>query len=77
MQRYSDRNFMEEKDIAYNAYINALISLRKDLDNRIDNEIDECMRGRGDSANLKESLRYIIDVSKVLNGAYKEYETGK
>lgn len=60
--------------MAYNAYIDALISLRRNLDNRIDNEIDGCMRGRGDSANLKEGLKYIIESAKVLNGAYKEDE---
>ena len=60
--------------MTYNVYIEALMALRRDLENRIDNEIDECMRGRGDSAKFKESLKYVIETSKVLNGVYKEDE---
>lgn len=63
--------------MAYNNYIAALQSLRKDLENRIDNEIEECMRGRGDSAKLKDSLEYVIEQSQVLRGTYKEDETRK
>lgn len=63
--------------MAYNNYIAALQSLRKDLENRIDNEIEECMRGRGDSAKLKNSLEYVIEQSHVLRGIYKEDETRK
>lgn len=63
--------------MAYNNYIAALQSLRKDLENRIDNEIEECMRGRGDSAKLKDSLEYVIEESQVLRGTYKEDETRK
>lgn len=63
--------------MAYNNYIAALQSLRKDLENRIDNEIEECMRGRGDSAKLKDSLEYVVEQSHVLRGIYKEDETRK
>ena len=61
--------------MAYNNYIVALQVLRRGLENRIDNEIEECMRGRGDSSRLKDSLEYIIETSNVLKGAYKEDET--
>ena len=63
--------------MAYNNYIAALQTLRKDLENRIDNEIEECMRGRGNSAKLKDSLEYVIEQSQVLRGTYKEDETRK
>ena len=63
--------------MAYNNYIATLQSLRKDLENRIDNEIEECMRGRGNSAKLKDSLEYVIEQSQVLRGTYKEDETRK
>ncbi len=63
--------------MAYNNYIVALQGLRRDLENRIDNEIEETMRGRGDSTRLKESLEYLIEESSVLKGIYKEYETNK
>ena len=63
--------------MAYNNYIASLQSLRKTLEDRIDNEVEECMRGRGDSARLKESLEYIIDQSHALRGTYKEDETRK
>ena len=63
--------------MTYNNYIATLQSLRKDLENRIDNEIEECMRGRGNSAKLKDSLEYVIEQSQVLRGTYKEDETRK
>ena len=58
--------------MAYNNYIIALQSLRRSLEDRIDNEIEECMRGRGDSSRLKDSLEYVIESSNVLKGAYRE-----
>ena len=58
-----------------NQYAQSLLSLRRELDNRIDNEIEETLRGRGDSAKLKDSLEYIIENSHVLKGLYKDYET--
>ena len=61
----------------YNRYIAELMSLRKSLENRIEDEIEECMRGRGNSAKLKESLEYIIEESHVLKGIYKEQESNK
>lgn len=63
--------------MAYNNYIIELQSLRRKLENKIDNEIEECMRGRGDSSRLKDSLEYVIETSNVLKGAYKEDETIK
>ena len=60
--------------MAYNNYIIALQSLRRSLEDRIDNEIEECMRGRGDSSRLKDSLEYVIESSNVLKGAYREDE---
>ena len=60
--------------MAYNNYIIELQSLRRSLENRIDNEIEECMRGRGDSSRLKDSLEYVIESSNVLKGAYREDE---
>lgn len=61
--------------MAYNNYIIELQSLRRKLENKIDNEIEECMRGRGDSSRLKDSLEYVIETTNVLKGAYKEDET--
>ena len=63
--------------MAYNNYIIALQSLRRSLEDRIDNEIEECMRGRGDSFRLKDSLEYVIESSNVLKGAYREDENMK
>ena len=60
--------------MAYNNYIIALQSLRRSLEDRIDNEVEECMRGRGDSSRLKDSLEYVIESSNVLKGAYREDE---
>ena len=54
--------------MAYNNYIIALQSLRRSLENCIDNEIEECIRGRGDLSGLKDSLEYIIKTSNVLKG---------
>ena len=61
--------------MAYNNYIIELQSLRRKLENKIDNEIEECMRGWGDSSRLKDSLEYVIETTNVLKGAYKEDET--
>ena len=58
----------------YNNYIVALQSLRREIESKIDNEVEECMRGRGDSKRLKESFEYIIETSHVLNGVYKNEE---
>ena len=63
--------------MAYNNYIVALQGLRRDFDNRIDNEIEECMCGRGNSEKLKESLEYMIETSYVLNGQFKYDEAVK
>ena len=63
--------------MAYNNHIIALQSLRRSLEDRIDNEIEECMRGRGDSSRLKDSLEYVIESSNVLKGAYREDENMK
>lgn len=63
--------------MAYNRYILDLHALRRDFENRIDNEIEECMRGRANPARLKDSLKYIIETSNVLNSTYKEDEKGK
>lgn len=38
-----------------------LLSLRRDIDNRIDNEIESFLRGHGDKEKLLESLIYIIE----------------
>lgn len=59
----------------YNNYISGLMALRRDLDNLIDNEIEETLRGRGDSASLKESLMYRLNDTGAINGRYKEEET--
>jgi len=61
--------------MGYNNYIESLMNLRRNIETKIDNEIEECMRGRGNSRNLKESLEYLINNSKVLNGKYSEDET--
>lgn len=61
----------------YNSYIMALQALRRDVEHRIDNEIEECLRGRGDSSRLKDSLEYLIETSNVLKGIYKEDEQMK
>lgn len=63
--------------MAYNNYIVALQGLRKSLEDRIDSEIEECMRGRGNSERLKDSLLYLIEDSGVLKGIYKEDEAMK
>lgn len=39
-------------------YIKALLDLRRTIDNRIDNEIEETLRGREDSKRLMESIEY-------------------
>lgn len=63
--------------MAYNGYIIALQALRRDVEHRIDNEIEECLRGRGNSARLKDSLEYLIETSNVLKGIYKDDEQMK
>lgn len=63
--------------MAYNNYIAALMSLRKSFEERIDNEIEECMRGRGNSSKLKDSLEYMIENSPLLGGQFKGEETMK
>lgn len=59
----------------YNNYIEALLALRRNFETKIDNEIEECMRGRGDSNRLKETLEYLISDSAVLRGKYIDEET--
>lgn len=61
--------------MTYNHYISGLLELRRRLDNRIDNEIEDCMRNRGNSESLKESLLYILNDNAAINGAYKKEET--
>lgn len=58
----------------YNDYIEALLNLRRNFEIKIDNEIEECMRGRGDSNRLKESLESLISNSNVLKGKYTDDE---
>lgn len=58
-----------------NSYISGLLSLRRDIDNLIDNEVEETLRGRGNSDKLKESLQYRLDEAGALNGRYKDDET--
>lgn len=61
----------------YNPYILSLMTLRKSIENRIDVEIEETMRGRGNHKNLKESLKSMIDESTAIRGRYSEYENIK
>lgn len=42
-------------------YINALLTLEQSLISRIHNEIEEELRGRGDSEKFKESMRYRLE----------------
>lgn len=42
-------------------YINALLTLEQALIIRIHNEIEEELRGRGDSEEFKESIRYRME----------------
>lgn len=42
-------------------YINSLLSLRRILNDRIDNEIEDTLRGREDPEHIIESLRYQIE----------------
>lgn len=60
--------------MAYNNYISELISLRRDLENRIDREIEDSMNGMGDSKRLKESIECVIELSPALKGKYKKEE---
>lgn len=60
--------------MAYSIYASALLDLRRELENRIDSEIEDWMRGRADSEKLKESLLYIIEHNYALNGGYKQDE---
>jgi hypothetical protein len=59
----------------YNHYIAGLLDLRRNIESRIDGEIEDVMRGRGNSEKIKESLEYLIEDSNVLNGAFKKCET--
>lgn len=58
----------------FNVYASQLSALRRKIENRIDEEVDEAIRGRGNSRILKDSLLYIINDANVLNGAYKKDE---
>lgn len=60
--------------MAYNVYASALLDLRRELEQRIDSEVEDWMRGRGDSEKLKESLSYIIECNYALNGGYRRAE---
>lgn len=44
-----------------NRYINALLTLEQSLISRIHNEIEDELKGRGDSEKFKESMRYILE----------------
>lgn len=57
-----------------NQYISGLLNLRRELDNIIDNEVENTMRGRGNHSKLRESLEYKLEDSSVLSGRYKEFE---
>ena len=61
--------------MAYNNYIVSLQDLRRRIEQRIDNEIEDCMRGRGNSERLKESLEYILNDNSALRGHYKDEES--
>lgn len=57
----------------YNNYISGLMSLRRKLHSRIDNEIEDIMRNRGNPEILKESLTYIIEEDiRVLTKYYND-----
>lgn len=58
----------------FNSYISGLLSLRREIDNRIDNEIEDCTRERGDSEGLVHSLEYILKNNVTLSGRYKNDE---
>ena len=60
--------------MAFNQYVSSLITLRNDLINKIDGEIEAWMRGRANSDNLKDGLLYVIEESSALKGLYKEWE---
>lgn len=45
------------------SYITDLLALRRQVENRIDNEIQDCLRGRENPDKVKESLNYMIDTS--------------
>ena len=60
--------------MVYNVYLSSLLDLRRELENRIDSEVEDCMRGRADSEKLKESILYIIEHNYALDGGYKQYE---
>lgn len=58
----------------FNKYISGLISLKRELNDTIDIEIENVMKGRVCSKHLSESLNYKIDHSQAPHGAYKEDE---
>lgn len=60
--------------MGFNQYVSSLLSLRQELANKIDAEIDSWMRGRADSEHLKESLLWIIEESSVLKGFCRDSE---
>ena len=60
--------------MAYNVYVSALLDLRRELESRIDSEVEDWMRGRADSERLKESILYIIEHNYALDGGYKQDE---
>ena len=60
--------------MAYNNYIASLQDLRRRIEQRIDNEIEDCMRGRGNSERLKESIEYVLNDNTALSGRYKDEE---
>lgn len=60
----------------FNSYISGLLNLRREIDSRIDNEIEECTRGRGDSKELKDGLEYVLQNNAALSGRYKDDEKG-
>ena len=60
--------------MSYNVYASSLLDLRREIESRIDSEVEDWMRGRADSGKLKESLLYIIEHNYALDGGYKKEE---
>ena len=58
-----------------NNYISGLLALRREINSRIDTEIENTIKGRGNSRGFKESITYVVEESPVLNGRYREDET--
>lgn len=46
-----------------NNYIAQLMTLRRSIEARIDNEIEDALRGYGDSKRFQESMEYVLENS--------------